>query len=348
MAKNVWLIVSDLHLYYKNLSSRIDYVGEMRDVRRELIEIASQYKRQGYRVNLLLLGDVFHRSYSNTFISSYDNNFFVMWDRVFGECYSVIGNHELHYYSANPFFTLVKSIDSKKVTGIKSDVWSPQGLLPTIKVVDRLEDGEVVFHFNHYGTRVSEPEEGKINVGLFHQDVYNDKIIQIAEEEAGRIWKSEHPVSLDCTKGYKYCFFGHMHKLYGIFKTEDDGYLYYLASLGRTNSSEVIDTGTERCIPAVVVEDGKLIRVDENKIELPDRDVCLREEVVEDSKEKYELQKLRTEARSYSPLDDDPVEGMRCYFSNDQIALEVIDGLLENPIDELGESIRRRFNSLVR
>lgn len=346
MGKNAWLIVSDLHLYYKNLSSRIDYVAEMQRVRSKIVRIGERYRSAGWSVGLLLLGDVFHRSYNNTFLSNYDNNFFVMWRQQFGPCFSVVGNHELHYYASNPFFTLVKTIESEKVRQIVKDVWTPRGLLPTIKVIDRLEDGDVVFHFNHYGTPVSKPETGKINVGLFHQDVYNDMILRDAERKAGRVWGADKPVSLDVVSGYQYCFFGHMHKLYGVYRNEEGGLLYYLASLGRTNSSEVNDECLERCVPVVLVENGSLVSVKEEKFELESRAECVKEEVVQEAKEQYVLQKLRAEARSYAPLDDNPIDGLKQFFIDNPLALAVVNGLLCNPIDEIGTSIKQRFESI--
>ena len=39
MENTVWLIISDLHLYYKNLASHLDYVQEMIDVRGEIMKI---------------------------------------------------------------------------------------------------------------------------------------------------------------------------------------------------------------------------------------------------------------------------------------------------------------------
>lgn len=94
MGKIAWLIVSDLHLYYKKLASRIDYVHEMRAVREMIEKIAIDYKSKGFdKVNMLLLGDVFHRSYQDTFIVGYDIIFFVMWKFYLGDIFSIIGNH---------------------------------------------------------------------------------------------------------------------------------------------------------------------------------------------------------------------------------------------------------------
>lgn len=103
MGRNAYLIVTDLHFSYKNLRNRYDYRAEVLDACKFIINLAADYKRKGYTITLLLLGDVFHRSYSDVFNACTDNNFFYMWANTFGEIYSVIGNHELSYYSSNPF-----------------------------------------------------------------------------------------------------------------------------------------------------------------------------------------------------------------------------------------------------
>lgn len=349
MAKIAWLLISDLHLYYKNMASRNDYVKEMRKVREDLEKIAIWYKSQGFeKVNMLLLGDVFHRSYQSTFNTGYDIMFFVMWKDYLGDIYSVVGNHELHYYTSNPFFTLVSEIESKKVRNNQSDVWTPQGLLPIIRIPDRVEDGEVLFHFNHYGTEIEKPVDGKVNIGLFHQEIIDYRIVQ--EMEAlleGKVWANttefETYKGLD---GYQYCFFGHIHKAYGVFKGGDT-YLYYLASLGRTNVTEVNDVFLERCVPAVLTEDGIFKGVEENKIWLPARSESVREEVAMEAKEARERYKLVRAARNYEAAEDNPVKGLKDYFAEDSISVQIIEGLLKEPVDEVGSALMAKFRNIV-
>lgn len=349
MAKIAWLLISDLHLYYKNISTRVDYVQEMRKVREDLEKIAINYKSIGYeKVNMILLGDVFHRSYQNTFNTGYDTMFFVMWKEFLGDVFSLVGNHELHYYSSNPFFTLISEIESKKVQQIRSEVWTPQGLLPVIRVPDVVEDGEVVFHFNHYGTEIAKPIEGKVNIGLFHQELVDYQIVQEMEKElGGKVWaRTKEFASFKGLEGYQYCFFGHMHKVYGVYKGGET-YLYYLASLGRTSADEVNDAFLERCVPAVLTENGVLKEVAENKIWLPARSESVQEEVVVETREARERAKVVKAARNYEALSDSPVDGLQNYFAEDVISLKIIDGMLKEPLDEVGIALRAKFRRIV-
>ncbi len=349
MGKIAWLIVSDLHLYYKKLASRIDYVHEMRAVREMIEKIAIDYKSKGFdKVNMLLLGDVFHRSYQDTFIVGYDIIFFVMWKFYLGDIFSIIGNHELHFYASNPFFTLVNEIESEKVKSIVTDVWTPQGLLPIIQIVDKIEDGEVTFHFNHFGTSINKPDANKINIGLFHQDVVSREIVQEAEQSLQtRIFANTIDLdNLPELAGYHYCFFGHMHQIYGIYKG-DSTTLFYLASLGRTNVREIDDRFCERCVPAVLTENGKFIAVEENPLMLPNREESVREVQATAKHNTYELEKKRKEARTYMALSDDPAEGLLNYFADDPVTTKIIKELLRGDIDETGGTINRVFSKLV-
>lgn len=347
MENTVWLIISDLHLYYKNLASHLDYVQEMIDVRGEIMKIANRYKEDGFEfVNLLLLGDVFHRSYSKADVAIGDNNFFVMWNQHYGECYSVVGNHELSYYKSNPFFSMVKTIDSEKLKGITNKVWTPTGLLPIIKVVDELEIADVRFLFNHYGTQISRATaDGKKNIGLFHHDLVNSEIKQMMVNQRGHDFWSE-TVEFDNSgvlDGYDYCFFGHMHQVYGTFQMDSGTILCYLASLGRTNIQEISNDFLERNIPAVKIR-GKFMGIDDNKITLPSLEESVNISKVLQKQEDSEKRARRKFAKEYAPLDDDPVKSLQTFYAQDAYRLTIINELLHNSIDSIGIDLRSKVN----
>lgn len=155
MAKSAYLIVSDLHDFYKNLENRVDYVGEIEFVKEHILEVGLKYRNLGYEVNIILLGDVFHRAYQDVNAAVISNNFWVISKKLFKHIYCVIGNHETSYYSNNPFYTLVSEIKSKKMQTVLNKVYTPRGLDNVFEVVDAVEDGDVVFHFNHYGCSIS-------------------------------------------------------------------------------------------------------------------------------------------------------------------------------------------------
>lgn len=346
MAKTAWLVISDLHLYHKNISSRKDYVGEMNEVCVKIVETAIKYKKSGFDiVNFLLLGDVFHRSYRNTFQTGYDNNFFVMLSQKFGKCYSVIGNHELNFYESNPFFTLVNSIESKKIQSISGKMWTPRGLLPTIHVVDRVDDGEVHFYFNHYGTSVSVPEGKGVNIGLFHQEIVCREIVEDMQQKLhGNIWADTVDFGkLDVFDGYQHCFLGHMHKIYGTWCGDNGCSLHYLASLGRTNVGEVDDGFLERDIPVVLTEDGKFLAVESNTFKLRGVSECLVQIKAEEDAHAREIQKIREYTKTADVFGNDPIENLEMFFCDNAQIIMIMEGLLKSDIDEIGKSLRSRF-----
>lgn len=343
METTAYLIVTDLHNSYKNFSNRVDYRKEMVGVYEHLISIASKYKKQGYNVVLLLLGDVFHNSYNDVFNAVIDNNFFITWRQQVGEIFSVLGNHELHFYSSNPFYTLISSIESQKVQTIMNCVWEPVGTSSTIRVVDQLKDGNTIFHFNHYQTEVDKVEkDGNVHIGLFHQEIVSQEIL----DSMRGIVDSEIFATVSKVEGskvfenYNYCFMGHMHKVYGTFLLDSGCYVQYLASLGRTNVSEVLNTFLERDIPAVIVRDHKFDHVENNKFSLMRRDLCVKENIVQIATEKYEIQKEKKAIKQYDSASDDPIKNLCIYFADSSRILKLVEELNRAEIDDRGYRLR--------
>lgn len=171
-----------------------------------------------YEVNIILLGDVFHRAYQDVNAAVISNNFWVISKKLFKHIYCVIGNHETSYYSNNPFYTLVSEIKSKKMQTVLNKVYTPRGLDNVFEVVDAVEDGDVVFHFNHYGCSISHAVDRKVNIGLYHQDILNSEILKLMQATynndvyAPRLLDFD---KLDIFDGFTYNFFGHMHQVYG-------------------------------------------------------------------------------------------------------------------------------------
>ena len=83
--------------------------------------------------------------------------------------------------------------------------------------------------------------------------------------------------------------------------------LCYLASLGRSNVTEVNDDFLERNVPAVLIDDGHYSRVENNLFLLPDRQSSVREDIVKEQKAAYQVVKEQRELKNYSPMGDDPV-----------------------------------------
>lgn len=313
---NAYIVVSDLHMTYVKKDNRYSYQDEIALLFEELEQCINRYNEKGFEVILLFLGDIFDKGYLSTFEAIGANNIFICLRNKCKAIYSVIGNHELSYYSNNPFFTLTTEIKSNKLQEIRNKVFTPKGLIDVVDVVDLVEDGEVLFHFNHYGTPVNEPIKDKINIGLFHQDIVCNEILQDAQMRLSekRIWGA-HPVNFENNnlfKGYDYCFLGHLHKVYGIWQWFDENlnketYLYYLASLGRPNYTEVNDNFLERNLPAILVKNGKFDKVENNFISLPNVETSVKMDVVRAVHEKYEQRKRRNAYRDYIPIGDDPV-----------------------------------------
>lgn len=347
MGKTVYLIIPDLHLGNIMAANRINYRAEMEFVQGELLKIAIKYKRQGFTVKTLFLGDIFHHSYKNVTEALTDYSFLQAWFNKVGECYTVLGNHELTYYKANPFYNAIRSIDSESVVKIKNKVWTPLGAVNVLNVVDELHDGEVGFYFNHYGTGIHSCKDDKVKIGLFHQDIIDTSIANDTNTSGRRIdWLK--PVELErqsILDEYDYCFFGHLHTVYGVWKTEKT-FLVYLASLGRTNETEVRDDFLERNIPGVIVEDGVFCGIEDNVIQLMKREECISEEVVEAMRASYAEAKERAGLRDYIAMNDTPINNIKHLFVEYPAIVRILEDLESNEVDTRFNEIQELYRRL--
>lgn len=347
MAKTAYLLVSDLHMHVKQKDNRYDYAAEIDDVCSKLVKIGMRYKEAGYTVIMLLLGDVFDRSYNDVFGAVQGNNFFVMWSMLFGKIYACMGNHEFSFYRSNPFYTLVTNIESEKVSRKMNNVWAPMGVLPIIRVIDQLQDGEVNFYFNHYGTPISTPTTEGVNIGLFHQDLACKQVLQDMRAKFG---ESAFGIEIRLEdysffNVYNYCFFGHNHKIYGTWQTDSGCYLSYLASLGRPNVTEVNDQMLERDIPAILVNDGEFEHAENNKIMLMSRSECVKEEVVTKQQEAYAIRKEFVQAKTHFVGNQEPLQNLKTYYCDNPYMLAIMEGILNSGVDSIAMELKHKVST---
>lgn len=350
MEKHAYLIISDLHDFCKNLDNRIDYPGEISEIKEHILRIGMEYAEKGYTVNAILLGDINNRSYPNVNGAVLNNNYWIAANELFNRIYNVLGNHETTYYTSNPFFTLLNSMESDKVKSIYNKVWKPIGIFDVFHVIDKLEDGDVAFHFNHYGCPITYPDKSKFNIGLFHTDFVFSEIAKASEDAYHMDAFITHSISAENNELldlYDICFFAHHHKLYGCWNIQTDKgnncHVYHLASLGRPNVTEVSDNFLERNIPVVLVEDNKFKTVEDNKITLRSRAQCVLEDVVELNHKAYERTKALRIAEDYAPIADDPVKNLQTFCADNPYLTELLDGLLVNDKDEITKGLEEEL-----
>ena len=266
--KNVYLIVTDLHLDFSK-ANRLNYFGEILNAMQDIMNIAKKYKDQGYNVYQCLLGDVFDGSFSNPSEAMQAIEIFRYYCNVFNSTWSVVGNHEITYAKDNPFWFLVSEITDVALLGVRRFL-QPRGLQPTISVVDKFEDGEVSFYFNHFGTSAKVPDAIGVRIGLFHQNVGSNEIC--------KMWGTfDNVEEASYIQGYNYCFFGHMHLAKGkyILNEAETCRGEWLGTIGRTKVDEIIDDSLDVNIPAIKVEDGKFQGIDDNSITLLNSKECI-------------------------------------------------------------------------
>lgn len=355
--ENAYLLITDLHDTDSPVPNRYDYQEEINIVKVKIIETAVKYVKMGYNVNPIFLGDLINRSYKDVMASQEINNFVVGLSQNFGTCYSVVGNHETSFYKNNPFWGMVKSVDSDRLALLDRRVWQPRGLINIINIPDVITDGEVNIYFNHYGTGVIKPEPNKTNIGLFHSDLLFKGITQYVREVEGvDVWEGSvtYMDETSMMDGYNYAFFGHFHDIYGQWDWENDhtGFktrLYYLASLGRPKHTEVRDDFLERNLPVILVSDGKLKGIEDNKFDLPNRQTCVKEEIVAKQVEIRQKKKQKAELLEYYyPTSDQPVENIKQRLREmGEVDYQFFE-TLTRPANEIEGEILTRYSKIRR
>lgn len=261
--KNVYLIVPDLH-YTVNKEHRYNYLGEVMSVLVQITGVREKYEKQGYAVNLIFLGDVIDGPITQAEDAMRCQNLFRYYCSLFKNVYCVLGNHEANNVVSNPFWFLISELEDEALHGVNKAL-QPQGVEPVMRLPSTLQDGEVTFYFNHFGLNPKVPTTDGVAIGLFHQNVGSNDICKMW----GTFTDVEEAAFM---RAYNWSFFGHMHLALGRFylNAEHTCIGEWLGTCVGTNVTEVETLPRECNIPAVLVEDGKFIEVQDNHINRSD------------------------------------------------------------------------------
>lgn len=342
---NSYILVSDLHKWSNNLANRKDYIGEIEDVEKYIMEAIEEEISLGHRPNVFFLGDIYHRGFKSIAKSINANNDMVLLASYCDIVASVVGNHEITYKKDNPFWTLMCEVETEVLTEVE-----PKGVVNILRVPDVITDGEVSFYFNHYGTDVPLPSN-KFNILLSHNDITTKDIVDFTESQ-GRVGYVGNYLDFskeDIFKGYNVVYLGHEHIRYGswIYTNETTGWeteVNNLGSLGRTNIGEVLDDFLERRLPIIRVKDGKYMETYNKIITLRNGNDSLDKKKIELSLEKRESINEVKRMLDYKPLEDDPLTNIRDMFADDLNKLSIIDCIINNEEDKLFKEIMRELD----
>lgn len=291
------IIVPEPHISSTNIESRNDYLGEIKSYLNSINDFIVGNEDVEF---VSFVGDVFNRGFTD--IDEYF--YWVDWfrslndllDKRGGKIYSAVGNHELTYSKGNPFWRFLSSKDAGFNTESK---WSnrsafPIGLKSLIHIEDVIDFEDVSVFYCHYD-RIADCEN-KVNehiqkygkdrhrICISHNSIISNEIAGVLRDNYGRdplthFIQHEQITSYDLFSKFDYVFNGHMHKACSRFiltdeETGKETMLFYLGSLGRTNSDEVNDKDLTRVCPVINLSD---FRVELLPIQLFDRKTSLRE-----------------------------------------------------------------------
>lgn len=334
--KNAYLVVTDLHCDVEK-ANRINYFGECLKALQDIMGIAEDYRKKGYSVKLILLGDVFDAGLTNSDDAMQFMEVFYFFCSVFDGVWSVVGNHEISYAKKNPFWFLVSSLQDEDLQSLKRFI-QPRGLTGRIVVPATLEDGDTVLYFNHFGTPPKAPERGTVRIGLFHQNVGSNDIC--------KMWGTfDNVEEASYVQGYNYSFFGHMHLAKGEYWLNEAHTCCgeWLGSIGRTKVDEILDDSLDVNIPAILVEDGVFKGIDRNVIQLLSRADTIDFPRLEASQKSRELIKERTQVATNNYHGETLYETLEGVFAGSSLAF--IFSFLDHPWEEVYREYSETLNN---
>ena len=309
---NKYLIVPDLHYWYKNISCRKDYLGELDEV---LNNIFMAINSDPSINNVILAGDIYHRGFndldSSRPVKKYWSELKHLLNSRDGELYAVIGNHEFSFSKNNPFW-------------LQDDV--------IFKTPEDIYDNGFHFYLESYHSKKSVRkfrEKVEANVCITHNEVLPPEMAEFVRKESGRRIFTTNK----CTSFSRYnvdaLFVGHMHQVVDTFMVNDDGKNFevqYLGSIGRTSVEEISNDFRLRNLPIVEVgvdadgNEGKgLFNVTQMSIELREYHETVISEQVEKNRKVREKQKDMRELK-LQKVTDDPVEEFKKEINNSNIS----------------------------
>lgn len=257
--KNVYLVLTDLH-YAASKEHRLNYLGEVLNVLQQTLEVAARYKSLDSRVHLIFLGDVIDGPLSKAEDALRCQSLFQWYTAQFDSCYTVLGNHETNNTASNPFWYFIDNLNDPALDA-QAKPLQPQGLCALLTVGETIVDGDTTIYFNHHGTPPKAPSGAGVHIGLFHQNVGSNQIC--------KMWGTFTDVEeASFVQMYNYCFFGHMHLASGKYKLNKAGTCVgeWLGSCVGTTVPEVEQLPKELNVPAILIEDGHFIAIEDNYI----------------------------------------------------------------------------------
>lgn len=255
--KSAYLIVPDLH-YAVSKEHRKNYLSEVMSIMTQILSVRQKYVDKGYSVKVIFLGDVIDGPITQAEDAMRCQNLFRYYCAIFDDAYCVMGNHEANNVASNPFWFLVSDLEDEALKHIGKAL-QPQGVESVLRLPSTVVDGEVTFYFNHFGLNPKVPSKAGVAVGLFHQNVGSNDIC--------KMWGTFTDVEeASFMQAYNLSFFGHMHLATGKFYLNDAHTCVgeWLGTCVGTNVVEVETLPRECKIPAVLIEGGKFISVEDN------------------------------------------------------------------------------------
>ena len=291
------LYVTDLHQVFKNPANRTDLIREGIDI---INKIAEELVVE-HRIDAIIQGgDLCDRDYTaipTTINSEFQNAHKRLSEKVNGNLYINMGNHEHNYSKDNPAFTII-DMQSERVKELYKYKEYPKTVLPIYKAVDVLEFGSTEIHFISYSPekdyKIPLKDDNKFIIGLYHDDLVSfESEMELYHHRLGH---GINMASTDIFDNVNVAILAHIHKPLIPFRL--DNYRKTLViNPGSIVNRTVAEKHTKVSLPVIdIQEDG--VNIEFAELQLKPFEDSFKEEVVEENSMKAEMVKIMKESKS--------------------------------------------------
>lgn len=205
-------VITDIHILAKEPNNRNGVMLERAiQVLDELAEMIEANKCTA----VIFTGDIADRgfnkaelNYESTIISKLAR----ISELVNGNCYSVLGNHEVTYSKNNLFYAMA-SIDSEIIESQLIGKEIPKCIYPYIHTPNCLDFGDLKIHLLHFNSSVKNykvlTSDTKYNIAIYHDDLITFESMQ--ELYHHKLGKGISVTSTDIFENVDWAIMGHIH-----------------------------------------------------------------------------------------------------------------------------------------
>lgn len=205
-------VITDIHILAKEPNNRN---GVMLNRAMQVLDELTEMIEANKCTAVIFTGDIADRGFSRSelnYESTIISKLAKISDLVDGNCYAVLGNHEVTY-SKNNLFYAMSSLDSEIIKQQLVGKEIPKCIYPYIHTPNCLDFGDLKIHLMHFNSSAKNYKvmtaDTKFNIAIYHDDLITFESMQ--ELYHHKIGKGISVTSTDIFENVDWAIMGHIH-----------------------------------------------------------------------------------------------------------------------------------------